>query len=215
MTSPQEFLMGGGGSSARWPSVGATVTGTITRDPQVRQQTEYVKGGGQGKPKFFDNGDPMMQLVVQLQTAERDASIPQDSGLRNVYIKGKQLTATVRDAVRAAGAPGLEVGGTLSLTWTGGGPRYLNDPDAPPKEWAAQYARPTSAAANAFLTSEPAAQPAVTAPAPSLPPLPAPDPLATVFSAPAPAGVDPNAWARLTPDQQRNYLAQLNGQPVG
>jgi hypothetical protein len=220
MTSPQDFLMGRGGASARWPQIGSTVTGTIAREPDLRQQTEYVKGGGQGAPKFFKGtSDPMMQLVVQLQTAERDAAIGQDNGMRNVYVKGKQLTAAVRGAVQAAGAPGLEVGGTLSITWTGGGPRYLNDPDAPAKEWAAQYTRPTSAAANAFLADEQAApaaptQPAYAAPAAPLPPLPTPA-AATPEAIPAPTGVDPAAWGRLSADQQRNYLAQLQGQPVG
>jgi hypothetical protein len=212
VTNADDFLMGGGGKSAKWPHLGYTVTGVVARQPEVRQQTEYVRGGGVGKPKFFDNGDPMNQLVVQLQTGERHPEDATDDGIRNAYIKGKQMTAVVREAILAGGAKGLQVGGTLSLTWVAGGPRFENDQEGPPKEWTAQYWPPQHAAANQFLGNngggQPAAQPGYQQPAYGQAPAayqpqqpayqqPAAQP---AYAAPAPQGYAP-------PPQQQAYAA--------
>lgn len=155
-TTAEQFLLGGGGKSAKFETVGTTVTGTIAAPPQVRQQTDMTSGA----PLTWDNGDPKMQLVVQLQTSERlDGD---DDGIRNLYVKGskdpasKSLHAAVAGAVQAAGAKGLEVGGTLTVQYTGDGvskTRGFN----PPKQYAASYKAPDAAG---FLgTDQPAAQP--------------------------------------------------------
>ena len=64
---PNAFLMGGGAKSAKFDNEGDKVVGTI-RDMQVKQQTDIKTGA----PRTWDNGDPMMQLVVTLQTDARD-----------------------------------------------------------------------------------------------------------------------------------------------
>jgi hypothetical protein len=69
--------------------------------------------------KFYKNGDPMLQVVVRVQTEERDPTIPNDDGIRAVYVKGKTIKV-VREAVKAGGGSKIEVGGFLSLT-------YVND----------------------------------------------------------------------------------------
>jgi hypothetical protein len=135
-----DLLMGGGVKSAAFPDqqYGHTVGGVIVRPPQVRQQTDFDSG----KPKFFDNGDPMMQIVVQVQTDLRDPNDSTDDGVRAFYLKG-QMQAAVRDAVREAGAKGLEVGGTLHV-------RYLRDePNSrgrgkDKKVYAAKYTAPAA-----------------------------------------------------------------------
>jgi hypothetical protein len=143
---PNTFLMGGGVPSAKFDGIGVTVTGVID-DITASQQTDFTTG----EPKTWPNGDPMMQVVVTLATDQRDPDISDDDGLRKVYVKGKSLTNAVRDAVRRAGAKGLEVGGTLTVTYTGDGVserRGIN----PPKLYAAEYAKPNpAAAANAAL----------------------------------------------------------------
>lgn len=143
---PNTILMGGGVPSAKFDGIGVSVTGRI-EDITASQQTDFTTG----EPKAWPNGEPMMQVVVTLATDQRDPSITDDDGLRKVYVKGKSLTGAVRDAVRKAGAKGLEVGGTLTVTYTGDGvaeKRGIN----PPKLYAADYTKPDpAAAANAAL----------------------------------------------------------------
>jgi hypothetical protein len=91
----------------------------------------------------------MMQIVVQLQTDERDPANDADDGVRGLYIKANMLSA-VRTAVRAAGATGLDVGGRLSVTYTGDGQPKRRGGKAP-KEYTAAYAPPPSNANSALM----------------------------------------------------------------
>jgi hypothetical protein len=130
--SVQDFLSGGGAPVAKFPNIGSIVKGTV-EEAAVTQQTDFATG----IPTTWDDGSPRMQLVVTLSTDERDDAINDDKGQRRVFIKGQMLTA-VKDAVRAAGAKSLEVGGTLAV-------QYKSDGEPPkagfhaPKIYAAQY----------------------------------------------------------------------------
>lgn len=166
-TDPNNFLMGGGGRSAKFENPGDTITGTICAEPEVKQQTDIKTGA----PKFWDNGDPQMQLVVRLQTQLREDG--DDDGIRAIYVKGgfkaPTMQKAIADAVRAAGAKGLAVGGTLTVTYTGNGPASgvgMN----PPKYYTAQYQAPVAGAD--FLT--PPAAPAASPPPAQQVPAPAP-----------------------------------------
>ena len=142
--SAEQFLMGGGIKSAKFENVNDQIVGTIHEQPEVRQQTDLDSG----KPKYWDDGRPMMQLVVTLQTDLREDA--EDDGLRRIYVKGKSLTEGVREAVRKAGAKGLEVGGRLRVVYVADGEvkkRGFN----PPKLYLAEYARPAAQEANGFL----------------------------------------------------------------
>lgn len=163
MTAPQldpnDWLMSGGAKSAKFPEVGTVVKGTITTPPSLSQQTDFTTGA----LKFWDDGKPMMQLVVTIQTDDRDPDDPEDDGLRSLYVKGA-MQAAVKNAIRKSGAKGIDVGGTIAVKYTGDGvakqrgkQRGMN----PPKQFAAQYTPPTAKAVDDFLgTAEPAAQPA-------------------------------------------------------
>lgn len=135
LPSAADFLMGGGIPSAKFPTIGTTVTGTVAREPEVQQQTDFDSG----KPLHWDDGKPKLQAKVVLATTERDPQIPDDDGERAVYVKG-QLQKAVAQAVRGAGAKRLEVGGTLSVTYIADGERKgkLN----PPKVYSAKYEPP-------------------------------------------------------------------------
>jgi hypothetical protein len=180
-TDPNAFLMGGGGRSAKFETAGDTITGTITGEPEIRQQTDIKTS----QPKFWDNGDPQMQLVVRLQTALREDA--DDDGIRAIYVKGgfkaPTMQKAVADAVRASGAKGLAVGGTLTVTYTGNGPAS-GVGMSPPKYYTAQYQPPVVGAA--FL-QEPAAPAAVPQQAPAYTPPPAPPVPAAGHPAPATA----------------------------
>lgn len=138
------FIMGGGGAkSAALKNEGDTIRGTIV-STEVRQQTEF----GTNAPKTWDDGSPMMQVVVTLQTDEHDDD--DDDGLRRIYLKGGLKSPTtqraVADAIRKAGAKGLEIGGTLALKLTGFGeaPRKGFNP---PGQYAAKYEPPAKVVA--------------------------------------------------------------------
>jgi hypothetical protein len=125
-------FMGGGAKSFPFDNVGDTVTGRIT-DVQKRQQTDLTTG----EPKTWANGEPRWMYSITLQTDLREDEW--DDGVRAVNVKWQSQKA-VQDAVRKAGAKKLEIGGKLSLKYTGNGPKG-NYPQ-PPKLWAAQYQAP-------------------------------------------------------------------------
>jgi hypothetical protein len=153
-----ELLMGGGSKAARFDGIGVTVTGRIL-DVTAKQQTDFTTG----EPKFWPNGDAMYQVLVRLQTEQHEDG--DDDGVRTLYVKGKSLTGAVREAVRGAGAKGLEVGGTLTVTYTGDGvseKRGIN----PPKLYAAEYVKPDPAAAANQALGLAAPEPAAAQPAP-------------------------------------------------
>lgn len=173
MTNPTDFLLGGGTKSAKFDRIGDEVSGTIASPPEVRQQTDMTTG----KPKVWDNGDPVMQLVVRLQTDQRDPADPDDDGVRAVYVKGskkpesKSLHAAVAGAVRASGAKSLEVGGRLTVRFVGEGVaerRGFN----PPKHYEATYVPPAAGFLGAdqpVAQQQPAQQAAPAAAAPAAP----------------------------------------------
>lgn len=155
-TDPNDLLLGAGLPSCKFPTFGTTVKGTVLHS-EVAQQTDI-----NGNKLTWDNGDPRTQVVITLQTDERDPSIEDDDGRRKLYCK-PQMQKAIGDALRAVGAK-LEVGGTLAV-------RY--ESDAPPKvkghngakQFVAQYQPPAQQAANDLLGAGVAAGSAPAAPA--------------------------------------------------
>ena len=168
LSDVNSLLMGGGGARSAFSKdtpVGTVVGGTIV-SAESRQQTDYMTG----EPKTWDDGNPMMQVVVVVQTdLDEDA---EDDGKRAFYLKGSTrvdntTAGAVAKAIRDAGAPGLEIGATLEMAFTGteaAQKRGLSDR----KLWAARYTRPVLPVgdANPFEQATNAA-PAQPAPAPA------------------------------------------------
>ena len=73
--------LGGGSPSFKFAAIGDTVKGKVIGG-EKRQDTDL-----QGTPKTWDDGSPMLQLVVTLQTDERSNEIEDDDGRRRIYIK--------------------------------------------------------------------------------------------------------------------------------
>lgn len=133
---PNDWLLSTGIRSASFQNVGDAIVGFIARQPEVQQQRDFETG----ELKVWSDGNPMMQLRVVLTTEQRDPDDPEDSGERAVYIRGNMQRA-VAQAVRAASAPGLEVGGRLLVKYLADGKaarRGLN----PPKLYEAKYRPP-------------------------------------------------------------------------
>lgn len=63
-----------------------------------RQATDYVTGA----PKTWDDGQPVMEFVIEFQTDLRDDDT--DDGKRTIYAgKSSRLFKAMQDALRAAG----------------------------------------------------------------------------------------------------------------
>jgi hypothetical protein len=156
MSNVDDFLMGGGGApSAKFDTIGRTYKGTILKS-EMRQQTDIS-----GTPKNYDDGNPMMQAVITIQTDERDSSIEDDDGQRRLFVKGNMQKA-VRDAIVASRCSTLALGGTLAVRYTGDGIPKRAGLSAP-KEYVAQYVAPAVGVGD-LIASAPAPQ----APAPAV-----------------------------------------------
>lgn len=161
MTDPNDILLGSGVPSAKFPTIGTLVKGVVEFS-EVNQQTDI-----KGEKKFYDDGNPMQQIVVTLMTDERDPEIDNDDGRRKLYVKG-QMTKAIGDALRQAGAR-LEVGGTLAVKFEEEeAPKQKGY--SPTKVYRAAYKAP--AAAGNDLLGAPQAQD----PAPEPTPAPQPEP---------------------------------------
>ena len=210
-----DLLMGGGGApAARFDTEGASVTGRIVAISAPYQEREYDRNApGQGGLRFFPkSGDPIMTFNFDIATTLRDPSIEDDDGTRRVYMDGSRIKKAFREHLRAIGAPGLEVGGTITLTVT-----HFDTPGdiRSGKNWAVQYTPPSQgAAANAVLgaTASPAAPVATPAPAAASSDLDTPltDAQVTSVKAMSTAGLAPEAIAAtlgLSPGQVASALA--------
>lgn len=150
--SPDD-LMSGGHKAAVFPDqqFGHVVGGAIVEPPQTVQQRDFDSGA----LKFYDDGNPMWQIVVPVQA---QPATDEDDGIRAFYLK-TQMKKAVQDAVRLGGAQRLEVGGILQV-------RYVRDePNSrgrgkPKKIYEARYQPPVGG---------PAPAPAAAAPAPAAP----------------------------------------------
>lgn len=141
-------LFDSGSKGLKFPVIGTSHTGTVTAEPFERQQTEY----GTNNPAVWPSGEPKMQIIVNLQTQERDD--PDDDGERTLYVASNALKHAIGKAIRDAGAKDLEVGGTLTVTYSGNDPQSKN-PQNPKKLYTAVYQKP-----DGVFAQQPAAQPA-------------------------------------------------------
>lgn len=104
-----DFLMSGGIPAFAFENIGDEVEGTVV-GALLRQQTDFETG----EPVTWPDGNPKMQLIIDLETALRDPEKSYDDGVRRIYAKSNLLTA-VREAVRAGGGQLLN-GGWLKAT---------------------------------------------------------------------------------------------------
>lgn len=143
--NPNDFLFQSGARSAfgQDAEIGATVKGRIV-SAEVRQQTDP-----DGNPKTWADGSPRNQLVVVLQTDQGDGDT--DDGQRALYAKdgryevasgkGTALLTAIREAVKKAGAKGLDVGAVLTVQFSGLGKKTSAAYSAP-KLYVAKYEAP-------------------------------------------------------------------------
>lgn len=177
--------------SWKFTNPGDTHTGTITEVSDARQASEF----GSNEPAYWDREKtrPKMQVAVTLDTAERDPQDANDTGKRTLWVvedgRSGSILSAIRQAVHQAGAGTIDIGGQLTVTFSGFDPNSKN-PQNPRKIYAASYVPP--APAGGMFTNQAPAQPvaasAPAAPAPAAPAQPvAPAPVAQPAPAVAPA----------------------------
>ena len=130
-----DLFAGSGAPAFKFDTVGTKITGTIT-DLQVRQQTDFDSG----EPKVWDDGKPMMEVVITLATSLRDKEVEDDDGERRVFCRGAMLTA-MKQAVRAAKEQKPVVGAKVTITHSGLGEAKKKGFNAP-KLYTVEYAAP-------------------------------------------------------------------------
>ena len=176
--------------SWKFTNPGDTHTGTITEVSDARQATEY----GSNELAYWDKERtrPKMQVAITLDTTERDPQDANDTGKRTLWVvedgRSGSILAAIRHAVAQAGAGTIDIGGQLTVTFSGFDPNSKN-PANPRKIYSASYVPP--APAGGMFTNQAPAQPAAPAPAApapvAQPVAPAAQPVAVPTPAAAPA----------------------------
>lgn len=151
--SADDFLFGGGGASAKFPTVGTVVEGLIT-DKGVVQETDFKTK----EKAFFKDGNPKMQLVVTLKTEQRDPEKEGDKGLRKVYAS-VDMKRAIAQAAKDKGLKELPIGAHLRILFKREVP---TDAGSPKKEYEA-IITPAADLSLAIGETTPLAQPAVAA----------------------------------------------------
>lgn len=200
--------------SWKFTNPGDTHTGTITEVSDARQATEF----GSNEPAYWDREKtrPKMQVAVTLDTAERDPQDANDTGKRTLWVvedgRSGSILSAIRQAVHQVGAGTIDIGGQLTVAFSGFDPNSKN-PANPRKIYSASYVPP--APAGGMFTNQEPAQPAAPAPAPA-PAAPAPvaqpvAPAAPVAPAPAAQPVAPATPAPVpaVPDAIRQAVTAL------
>lgn len=76
--------------------LGTKFTGYLKGSPIKKQATDYSTG----EPKFYDDGNPIYDLVLTLDTDYRDPAKEDDDGVRRLFVGGgmrKALAAEMRE----------------------------------------------------------------------------------------------------------------------
>lgn len=187
--------------SCKFKTPGETHTGVITEISDRMPVTKY----GTTDPDYWPDGSPKQQVVITLATDERDSEDPNDTGERSLWVtesrKAGTILAAIIQATRQANAK-LEIGGTLSVSFTGHDPNSKN-PAQPRKLYAATY-QPPAAGGGMFeqQPAQPAPQAAPAAPAASQPAAPQAAPQQQVPQAAPVVNQQPAPAAPAAPVQQ-------------
>jgi hypothetical protein len=92
--------------------VGDSFTGVITE-----LETAQVRDFETNEPKFWDDGNPQLQVVLTLATDYIDNDVEGDDGTRKLYLVGQKLTA-MKAAVKEFGKQ-IAKGQIITITFTG------------------------------------------------------------------------------------------------
>ncbi len=114
--------------SAKFLTIGTIHKGKVVRREQLPQKDIHT-----GVPLTYSDGNTKMQVAIEIAPLDGTENI-------TIWAKGAMLHA-IKAAIKAAGAPTLETGGTLAVKYTGDGTPKTAGFNAP-KEYVAQYVSP-------------------------------------------------------------------------
>ena len=118
--STADFMSGG----SRYPKpvawdnlpVGTRVGGIIVEDPEVTQVTDVNTRA----PRTFDDGSPMLQMAVIIDTGNADPAVQGDDGRRTLMIRGgfkyESSKKALADALKPHGLVVPRVGDHIVMT---------------------------------------------------------------------------------------------------
>lgn len=142
------WLMGSSAQSCTFPEIGTKHEGRITAVEMGVQRDLQT-----GKPKLWDDGTPMKQMIVTLQTEARDPEVENDDGVRKLYVGSKGMREALAAAVKLTGSGGIAIGGTLGIKYARDGEQPKKGFN-PPKEYVAKYEPPTVAVSDDYDNSD-------------------------------------------------------------
>lgn len=211
-----EFLSGGQKTpsiSLKDREVGWSFEGTVAREARTMQSRDYDTGD----LEWWDsptNSQPKMQMAVYLDTGvvhPDPTEYPDHDGVWAWYVRqSTQPHKELREAIRKAGAKGLDIGGRVKVTYIGEGEH--TDPIKAkkykkPKHVQVIYTPPAARATQDFLGGNGGGYGSSDR-AESY------RDQRAVRPGQAPAGLDPTAWANLDESRRAAILAQMS-QPAG
>lgn len=126
------FSWGKGKGFGEWK--GGIYTGVIKENQSRDYDTK--------KPEFWESGDPMLDVVVELLSPDRDANNPLDDGRRRLFVPKRDTNVpdSMYSVVKEATRGGFHRGGQLWVCKVGTRRGEKNDRIV----WAAQYQPPTA-----------------------------------------------------------------------
>lgn len=108
-TTVEELLAGGSSlPSVKFPSIGDNYKGMVV-DQEIRQQREF-NPEGPGELKTWDDGKPMMQIVLTVEDKHKEVS--------RLYIKGRMMKVA-KAALRGASMVSFKPGTLVDVTHIG------------------------------------------------------------------------------------------------
>jgi hypothetical protein len=127
---------------AKFPEIGTRVGGEVTQDAREMQQRDFDTG----EPLYWDEEKerPRLQLVIEVQTDDRDPKLDDDDGLRTLYAKGDMLRA-IRQACKRVKVKEIKPGGKLWVEFVAEEPPPRGKKGHPTKLYAAEYTPPAAA----------------------------------------------------------------------
>lgn len=138
--STVEDVLAGGAGAFKFDDIGDTCRGRIV-GAKTAQQTDVDTG----EPKFFSNGDPMMQIVLTIETEDGEERALYAKGGRYEIEEGegKSMLDALRDALQAANAKTIDEGGEIAIKFSGLGKKKKAAYSAP-KLFKVKYTAPVA-----------------------------------------------------------------------
>src|SRR4051812_45781650 len=112
--------MGSSVEAAKFASIGDLVQGTIVKIGDKQQARKFRTDGKLGDLATWDDGQPIWQVRIDIQTDIRDPLIQNDDGIRGLYVRaGTELRKVIQEAVRMSGSKEILVGAFLGVQFIG------------------------------------------------------------------------------------------------